>query len=246
MHKQPSSSSNCDAIASQKTKIEKNYELRNSQKHKSNCHSKHVTQHRRTHLPLVSQEVAVHRSGLGDILGGEGLVGSSQQHVRRELAANDGYVRGQVHAEHAQHTSILGVVTALELWRNRSNKGGVFHPAADTRRRRRRIRHLRGPGTRQPYPTFPPQALLLSPSCARGTLGGNNRSPEIKRRRDARDFPMCRRVGKESRAGFGGSTEKEGIGEEGERRGVRFLGLCRGGEEGKEGRKGRSEVKEWW
>ena len=47
--------------------------------------------------------MAVERSGLRDIIGGDGLVGAPEEDVRRELAADNGDIRGEVHTQHAQH-----------------------------------------------------------------------------------------------------------------------------------------------
>ena len=48
--------------------------------------------------------------GIGDIIGGDSLVGAAEENVGREFAAYNGNIRREVHTQHAQHAFFFVVV----------------------------------------------------------------------------------------------------------------------------------------
>lgn len=80
--------------------------------------------------------------GIGDIVGGDSLVGAAEENVGREFAAYNGNIRREVHAQHAQHAFLLLFLLSLLLM--------SFFFARFTRhssvtlRRKRRRRHKFG------------------------------------------------------------------------------------------------------
>lgn len=53
--------------------------------------------------------------GIGDIVGGDSLVGAAEENVGREFAAYNGNIRREVHAQHAQHAFLLLFLLSLLL-----------------------------------------------------------------------------------------------------------------------------------
>lgn len=67
--------------------------------------------------------MAFDRRGIGDIVGGDGLVGAAEEYVGRKFATYNGDIRRKMHAQHAQHAlfvcfvfcvlCVFSLVTAL-------------------------------------------------------------------------------------------------------------------------------------
>jgi len=58
--------------------------------------------------PLVAHEVPIHGRRLRHVVSEDAAVGAPQEHVRRDLTADDRDLRREVHPQHGQHPSPRG------------------------------------------------------------------------------------------------------------------------------------------
>lgn len=62
--------------------------------------------------PSVFQVEPISRGTFRDVIGGDGAIRAAQEHIRGELTAHNGNIRGQVHPQHTQHASWFVVMCA--------------------------------------------------------------------------------------------------------------------------------------